>query len=179
MTGALQRLRLVWVLLTSLLCLTTGTFASIRGYDAGGDRFTAANSGGRLVHMSESAGTINASGRLGLPSNNYAGPASNAGRSGWSLTSRTGLSPSGNYGAVPIPTAGEAAFSKVVPIGPMTTWQRLTGQQYTARGVMDLSTGAFSRSGVNWNQIGIYGTDAAITGGAIGGGIYLWNESQK
>jgi prophage maintenance system killer protein len=44
MTGALQRLRLVWVLLASLLCLTTGTFASIRGYDAGGDRFIAANS---------------------------------------------------------------------------------------------------------------------------------------
>jgi endonuclease YncB( thermonuclease family) len=42
MTGALQRLRLVWVLLTSLLCLTTGTFASIRGYDAGEDRFIAA-----------------------------------------------------------------------------------------------------------------------------------------
>jgi hypothetical protein len=42
MTGALQRLRLVWLLLASLLCLTTGTFASIRGYDAGGDKFLAA-----------------------------------------------------------------------------------------------------------------------------------------
>lgn len=138
-----------------------------------------ANNGGRLVHMSEAAGEINTSGRLGLPGNNYAGPAANAGRSGWSLTSRTGLSPSGTYEAVPIPAAGEAGFSKVVPIGPLTTWQRLTGQQYTARGVMDLRTGAFSRTGVNWNQVGIYGTDAAITGGAIGGGIYLWNESQK
>jgi hypothetical protein len=74
--------------------------------------------------------------------------------------------------------AGNAALSKVVPIGPMTTWQRITGLQFTARGVMDLNSGAFERSGVNWNQIGMYGMDAAITGGAIGGGIYLWNESR-
>lgn len=129
--------------------------------------------------MSGAADDILASGKLGLPSNNYAGPAANAGRSGWGLTARTGLSPSGSYGAVPIPAAGEAAFSRVVPIGPMTTWQRLTGQQYTARGIMDLSIGGFTRTGVNWNQVGIYATDAAITGGAVGGGIYLWNESRK
>lgn len=81
---------------------------------------SAAKTGGNLVHMSTKADDILASGKLGLPSNNYAGPASNAGRSGWGLTARTGLSPSGTYGAVPIPAAGEAAFSKVVPIGPIT-----------------------------------------------------------
>lgn len=43
---------------------------------------------------------------------------------------------------------------------------------------MDLSTGAFSRTGVNWNQAAIYGIDATITGSVIGG-TYLWNESQK
>ena len=43
---------------------------------------------------------------------------------------------------------------------------------------MYLNAGFFTRSGVNWNQIGMYGTDAAITGGAIGGSIYLWNESR-
>jgi hypothetical protein len=37
----------------------------------------------------------------------------------------------------------------------------------------------FTRSGVNWNQVGIYATDAAITGGVSGGGIYLWNESKQ
>jgi hypothetical protein len=37
-----RQLRLGWLLLASLLCLTTGTFASIRGYDAGRDRFIAA-----------------------------------------------------------------------------------------------------------------------------------------
>ncbi len=168
--------RLFLFLLTLLFSLSCPVMGEYRDFCQSS---LAANSGGNLVHMSTKADDILASGKLGLPSNNYAGPASNAGRSGWSLTSRTGLSPSGSYGAVPIPAAGEAAFSKVVPIGPMTAWQRLTGQQYTARGVMDLSTGAFSRTGVNWNQVGIYGTDAAITGGAIGGGIYLWNESQK
>lgn len=133
----------------------------------------------RLVHVSTKADEILASGKLGLPSDIYAGPASNSGLSGWSLTAKTGLSPAGTYSAVPIPAAGEAAFSRVVPIGPMTAWQRLTGQQYTARGVIDLSTGAFTRSGVNWNQVGIYATDAAITGGVTGGGIYLWNESKQ
>ena len=138
----------------------------------------AANNGGRLVHMSGAADDVLSSGKLGLPSNNYAGPASNAGRSGWSLTSRTGLNPNGTYSPVPIPAAGEAAFSEVVPIGPVTAWQRLTGQQYTARGILDLNTGAFTRSGLNWNQVGIYSFDAAVTGTAIGGGVYLWNLSQ-
>lgn len=145
---------------------------------APGCTLAAENAGGRLVHLSTEADDILASGKLGLPSNNYAGPASNASRSGWSRTARTGLSPSGNYGAVPIPAAGEAAFSKVIPVGPMTTWQRLTGQQYTARGILDLNTGSFTRSGVNWNQVRIYGIDAAITGGTVGAGIYIWNEGK-
>jgi hypothetical protein len=129
--------------------------------------------------MSGAADYILAYGKLGLPSNNYAGPAANAGRSGWGLTARTGLSPSGTYGAVPIPAAGEAAFSKVTPVGIFTSWLRATGRQYTARGIMDLSTGAFTRTGVNWSQTAIYGGDAAVTAGAIGAGVYLWNESQK
>jgi hypothetical protein len=42
MMGFFHRLRQLWLLLASLLCLTTGTFASIKGYDAGGDGFLAA-----------------------------------------------------------------------------------------------------------------------------------------
>jgi ParB-like nuclease domain len=49
MMSFFRQLRLVWLLLANLLCLTTGTFASIRGYDAGGDRFIAAKSGPRLT----------------------------------------------------------------------------------------------------------------------------------
>jgi hypothetical protein len=129
--------------------------------------------------MSEHADEILSSQHLGLPSNVYAGPASNASHSSWSLTARTGLNPGGNYKPVFIPEAGEAAFRQVTPVGVFTSWQRLTGQQYTARGIMDVSTGAFTRTGVNWNQALIYGGDAAVTAGGIGAGIYLWNESQE
>ena len=94
-----------------------------------------------------------------------------------SLTRRTGLNPNGNYRPVFIPEAGEAAFRQVTPIGPMTAWQRLTGQQYTARGIMDIGTGAFTRTGVNWNQVGIYSFDAAVTGSVIGG-AYIWSQSE-
>lgn len=129
--------------------------------------------------MSEHADKILVSQKLGLPSNVYAGPASNAGRSGWSLTARTGLNPSGVYKPVFILKTGEAAFSQVKPVGVFTSWQRLTGQQYTARGIIDLSTGVFIRTGINWNQALIYGCDAAVTAGGIGAGFYLWKESQK
>jgi len=54
------------------------------------------------------------------------------------------------------------AFGKPVPIGPVTLIQRLSGQQYTANGVLDLSTGQFVRTGVNWTQVGWYGVDTAI-----------------
>jgi hypothetical protein len=133
----------------------------------------------RLVHMSERAEDILASGKLGLPSNNYAGPASNAGLTGWRLTGRTGLSPTTNYGAVPIPTHAESAFSKVVPVGPLTTWQSVMGHEYTARGVLDLATGSFARAGVNWNQVGIYSIDAAFTGSAVVGAAHLLDEKNK
>jgi hypothetical protein len=46
MTAGFQRLRLIWLILASLLLATTGTFASTNGYDAGGDRFIAAKTGG-------------------------------------------------------------------------------------------------------------------------------------
>jgi hypothetical protein len=38
------------------------------------------------------------------------------------------------------------------------------GTQYTARGSLDLATGTFVRTGVNWNQAIIYGVDAAVLG---------------
>ena len=129
--------------------------------------------------MSTRANDIFASGKLGLPSNNYAGPATNAKLSGWALTRRTGLSPRGNYGAVPIPVSGEAAFSKVTPVGLFTAWQRYTGQQYTARGVIELSTGSFTRTGVNWNQAGVYAGDAALSTAVLGSGIYLLNGGDQ
>ena len=73
---------------------------------------------------------------------------------------------------VPIPQAAQGAFSTVKPIGLGTGWQYLTGQQYTAKGVLDLTTGTFVRQGVNWSQVGWYGADVGIDA-AIGGAVYM------
>jgi RHS repeat-associated protein len=122
---------------------------------------------GDLVHMSPYADEIIASGKLGLPSNNYAGPASNSQLNGLSLTMRTGLTPGLPYKPIPIPQSGLSAFSKVTPIGPMTTFQRITGQQYTAKGILDLETGVFTKTGTNFNQLKIYAIDATVTSTVI------------
>ena len=53
----------------------------------------------------------------------------------------------------------QSVFSKPTPIGLFTTWQRVTGQQFTPNRVLNINTGAFIRNGVNWNQIGWYGLD--------------------
>ncbi|HBN76866.1 MAG TPA: hypothetical protein DD473_13815 [Planctomycetaceae bacterium] len=128
------------------------------------------SSGKGLVHMTEASDAINRSKRLGLPSDIYAGPTSNAGRSGWSLTGRTGLNPKGNYEAIHIPSSAESAFSRPLPIGPATFWQRVTGQQYSARGIIDLDTGTFLRTGINRTQAQWYVFDTLATSG----GLYWW-----
>jgi hypothetical protein len=64
--------------------------------------------------------------------------------------------------AVPIPASAEGAFSGVSPIGPISGWQSLTGQAYTQAGVIDLGTGAFTQTGVNWGQAAFYGIDASL-----------------
>jgi hypothetical protein len=123
--------------------------------------------------MTEAADAISESGRLGLPSEIYVGPASNAGRSGWALTRRTGLSPSGTYQSACIPEAAEAAFCRPSLVGPFTAWQRVTGQRYTARGVIDLGTRRFIRTGVNRTQAGWYAIEVGVMGTAVGaGGLY-------
>ena len=122
---------------------------------------------GRLVHLTnaDAGASINSSGTL--IGNTYAGPLSNAEASGLGVTCRTGLSPSAYEVAVPIPSSAQGAFSAVRPIGPVTGWQWATGQQYTARGVLDLGTGAFVRQGVNWNQAMLYSIDVGLD--AMGG----------
>ncbi|MBX3435035.1 MAG: hypothetical protein KF847_17090 [Pirellulales bacterium] len=135
-----------------------------------------------MVHMTEAGVAIRSSGKLGLPGDLYAGPAANAGRSGWALTRRTGLSPSGNFEPIFIPEAAEAAFRRPIPVGPVTTWQRLTGQQYAPRGAIDLGTGAFTRTGINrsqafWYSVDVGILDPLIIGGAAAGGTY-WYSTQ-
>jgi len=126
---------------------------------------------GRLVHLTDAAAgaSINSSGKL--IGNIYVGPLSNAESSGLGVTLRTGLAPSAYEVAVPIPQAAQGALSSVRPIGPLTSWQWWTGQQYTARGVLDLGTGTFVRHGVNWNQALIYSYDVGFDA-AVGGAVY-------
>jgi hypothetical protein len=48
---------------------------------------------------------------------------------------------------------------------------------YTAAGFLDLETGTFVQTGVNWNQVGLYSLDTAITGttaAGVGVGIYVF-----
>lgn len=133
-----------------------------------------------LVHMTEAGDAIRGSQRLGLPSDLYAGPASNAGRSGWSLTRRTGLDPTGNFEPIYIPSAAESAFSKPFVTGPFTAWQRATGQQYAARGIINLETGAFTRTGINRTQLQWNAIDTGITGtGLTIGGLYWWSTTTE
>jgi hypothetical protein len=54
----------------------------------------------------------------------------------------------------------------------MTAWQRFGGTYYSAAGYLDLESGTFVRTGVNWNQAVIYGFDASVTAAAIGGAAY-------
>ena len=65
-----------------------------------------------------------------------------------------------------------------MPVGPFTIWQRAMGTQYTARGALDLSTGAFTRTGVNWTQMGWYGIDVGADAVVVGGTLYLIDGGQ-
>jgi hypothetical protein len=47
------------------------------------------------------------------------------------------------------------------------------GTQFTARGVLNLATGAFTRTGLNWTQLGWYGIDIGLDAVGIATGLYL------
>ena len=50
-------------------------------------------------------------------------------------------------------------------------WQRAVGAQYTANGVLDVATGAFTRTGVDWTAGRWYAIDLGIDATAAGGAI--------
>jgi hypothetical protein len=132
-----------------------------------------------LVHMSQYADEIIDSGKLGQPGDIFAGPASNANSSGLWLTLKTGLSPHKSFKPVIIPQAGEAAFSKVIPVGIVTGWQRIMGHRYTARGILDIKTGEFMRTGVNWGQFKNYSADIIINTAAVITGFSVWKKHNE
>jgi hypothetical protein len=116
-----------------------------------------------LAHLTNAGNAARIASSGELIGANYAGPASNALRSGWGVTAATGMNP-GVYSAIRIPEAAQAAFSPVRGIGPFSTWQATMGQAFTANGNLSLASGAFYRFGMNTGQATIYGLDAAWTG---------------
>ncbi len=133
-----------------------------------------------LVHLTtpEAAASIRSTSTLGRGGGIYAGPSSNASATGFGITWRTGLPPSKAGVAIEIPDGALSAFSKPVPIGPISAWQRLTGQQFTQAGKIDLATGTFTATGANWNQRLIYGLDLTLDTTAVVGGALLYESAQ-
>lgn len=122
---------------------------------------------GGLVHLTtaENAAAINASQMLGKGSSTiYAGTPSLAEASPAISTLRTALLPSQATTPVHIPAAATGAFQAPAVVGPITVWQRASGAYYSAgAGSVNLTTGAFTKTGAALNQYFFYGVDAAIT----------------
>ena len=146
---------------------------------AGTSLLGAPSAAGPLVHITDSAGGagINSSGTLIGDSGLYAGPLDNASASGWGVTVRTGLNPGDYEAAVPIPSAAEGAFSSVTPIGPITGWQSYFGQAYTQAGTLDLSSGIFTQTGLNWGQATFNAIDATTVNGGAFAGTFMTSGS--
>lgn len=69
-----------------------------------------------------------------------------------------------------LPSAANSSFVVVQPIGVFSAWQRLSGTVFSAgTGMFNLSTGAFTRTGVAANQLVIYSLDAAMMAGVRSG----------
>ena len=119
-----------------------------------------------LVHLTsaEGAAAIDATKTLGTGANTvYAGPAALADASTTGRVLRTGLDPGLATNVVTLPNTAVGAFRVPAVVGPMTAWQRLGGSVYTAgAGTIDLATGAFTRTGIGWNQLQLYGLDALM-----------------
>jgi hypothetical protein len=130
-----------------------------------------------LAHLTnnEAALSINESRVINGPL--YASNLQTSALTGASYAARTGVSASQATVGYRIPDTALGAFSRPLPIGPFTAWQSWGGTSYTAGGFLDLETGTFVQTGVNWNQAGLYTPDAAITGATLTGvglGIYVF-----
>jgi RHS repeat-associated protein len=116
-----------------------------------------------LVHLTsvEAKAAIEASQTLGTGKTIYAGRAGLETSSTAATMAKTGLPASKTAASVAVPNAAVSSFRVPVVTGPFTGWQRSFGTVYTAgAGTINLTTGAFTRTGVGWNQLGWYGIDA-------------------
>ncbi len=118
----------------------------------------------RLAHLTDAAGAEGISTSSVINGPVYASTLETASQTGLSYTLRTGVSaPTAGF---EIPQGALTAFSRPIPVGPISAWQRFSGTYTTGAGSLDLAAGTFVRTGVNWNQAGMYAADGIIDAGA-------------
>ena len=62
-----------------------------------------------------------------------------------------------------IPSQANKSFLMMHPLGPFSLWQRINGTVFSAgTGTFNLTTGAFTRTGIAGNQLFVYGFDTAV-----------------
>ncbi|MFD1322658.1 SpvB/TcaC N-terminal domain-containing protein [Micromonospora sonneratiae] len=109
-----------------------------------------------FVHLTSpaAAAAINTTQTLGKGGGTiYVGSTSLATASKTTVALKTGLTGEKAAEAVKVPASAAQALRTPVPIGPGTLWQRLSGTQFSkGAGSINLSTGAFTQTGVAWTQ---------------------------
>ncbi|WAS96883.1 eCIS core domain-containing protein [Nannocystis punicea] len=101
-----------------------------------------------LVHLTDTAGKtgITASGVLRQSQGIYAVPAKTVSEGTALRVFRTLLRPSRTAHPIPIPEGSGGLFSQPLPIGPISTYQRLVGVYRAPAGAIELATGSFTPS---------------------------------
>ena len=127
-----------------------------------------------LVHLTDNAAgaSIAGGGKLKGPRGIYTSTLGTASKTGLAYTARTGVT--GATVGFRIPESALGAFKQPLALGPMTLWQRWGGTYYSAAGHIDLASGTFVRTGVKWNQLGIYAFDVGITATTAAAAAYYY-----
>jgi hypothetical protein len=116
-------LRWLQLALLSLLWTTIGSAVAVTEREDFGHSTLAANSGGRLIHLTDEAGEAGITATNSLRGNHgiFAVPSSVAGESTALKVARTGVMPAQTTNFVNIPEAATGLFTRPVPIGPYST----------------------------------------------------------
>jgi hypothetical protein len=81
----------------------------------------------------------------------------------------TGLSPNATTNLVGIPGAAVSAFRNVIPIGPYSALKAVGHVHFSAPGIINLATGAFTQTGsFLLPHAAVYGPDVLIYGASFG-----------
>lgn len=138
-----------------------------------------------LAHLTNnvSGAAITGSGQIIGRGGIYASTLDTAARTGVSYTARTGLAQAQATVGFRIPAASLGAFTRPIPIGLFTGWQRWAGTYYTAPGTINFLTGEFTASGAfGTTQATWYAVDTVINAvllGSAGTAAYLYAEEES